>query len=510
MGTVRFTDETSPEMKIFLDLWNSADKTEYPCTVNPPNSFALSAYDNMLGAIYAVDSLEKQGKLNYDDQSQISAQLWTDTIRALEYAGTTGPVSFDENGDRIDIQQILFYVPEINNWIPSAKYLSGSIEYTVETDVIFYSNTTDVPDLDVRESFDYWSCDDKKLKTDKTGKTVQLHTPDGGSFDDIDSTYYCDAFIDCHNLSDESTDCLTNYIIIFIVFGIITGILMLISVLLIIFVIIWGYYLSFRRLRQVSPFILLLLLVSIIIGYSSVFAWFGKPHPVACGFQPWLLGISSISMISALTVKNFRIWRIFRFPMTKIRISDYELLAYWCITMVPAIFILTLWTIISTPTAKMQDVGDEDHYICGSGGFTGEPGGIIFFSIFAFYGGIVLLFGAFISYVARNAPSQFNESTLLTISIYNLAFLSVVIIPVYFVVNGINPFIAWIIRTTAILYAFTATLVIQFLPIIIGVFIIDKGRNVRMFKSSLQKSSSSKSHKGDESPNIVLSTDTSY
>merc|ERR1711879_89912 len=118
----------------------------------------------------------------------------------------------------------------------------------------------------------------------------------------------------------------------------------------------------------------------------------------------------------------------------------------------PSLLIVILWSIISTPTATMKERDGEEHYVCTTGGFTGEPGGIIFFSVFVAYGAVILLLGAFISFVARHVPSEFNESKLLTISIYNLGFLSVVIIPVFLVVNPFNPFIAWILRTTAILY----------------------------------------------------------
>jgi len=221
----------------------------------------------------------------------------------------------------------------------------------------------------------------------------------------------------------------------------------------------------------------------VIVGYCSIFAWFGKPHPVACGFQPWLLGLSTLSMITALNTKTFRIWRVFRLKMQKIRITDFELLIIWFLTLLPAVAIVTLWTIISTPTAKMRYLGDADHYVCSTGGFTGEPGGIIFFSILVAYGSIILFIGAVLSIATRKVPSMFNECKLLSISIYNLAFLSVVIIPVFLVVQPYNPFIAWILRTVAILYAFTATLVLQFFSPVVGILIIDKGENVTTFKS---------------------------
>merc|ERR1711934_637053 len=131
-------------------------------------------------------------------------------------------------------------------------------------------------------------------------------------------------------------------------------------------------------------------------------------------------------------------------------------------------------------------MGGHEHFVCTTGGFTGEPGGLVFFNVFVGYGCIVLLFGAVVSYLVRKVPSLFNETTLLAISIYNLGFLAAVVIPVYLVLLPINPFVAWIIRTVAILYAFTATVVVQFLPILFGVFCLDKGRNVKAFRSSLR------------------------
>merc|ERR1712130_194418 len=281
-------------------------------------------------------------------------------------------------------------------------------------------------------------------------------------------------------MSDESGDCESNYVALFIAFGILTGLLLLVAVGMVVFVIVFGYILKYRRLKAASPLFLLLILLSIILGYISVYAWFGKPHPVGCGFQPWLLGLAAISLIAALVVRTFRVWRIFRFPMSRIRISNLELMVLWGVVMLPAVIILIIWTIVSTPTAKMKEFSDMDHYVCATGGFTGEPGGLVFFFILVAYGALILFLGAVLSFLARKVPSRFNESKLLAISIYNIGLLSVVIIPVFLVVQPFNPFLAWIFRTIAILYAFTATLLLQFVPKLVGIFIIDKGSNPRL------------------------------
>jgi len=462
----------------FLTRWfnpSNATLLKFPGLSYAPTQYATISYDMGITAAIALDKLDKQGLV---DGRRISAELWSETLRSIEFEGISGPVLFDENGDRPLTLSILVWDSDAFTWKEIGKRSPDGL-YEPTAEPVWYDNTTDIPDLDIREPFDYWSCHDQKMKTDETGKTIKRHTPDGSDIDEIDSEYHCDNFIDCKNMSDEHHDCSSDYIGLFIAFGIITGLLILIAIGLIVFVIVFGYVLHYRRLKAASPPFLLMILCSIILGYISVFAWFGKPHPVACGFQPWLLGLSSISMIGALSVRTFRVWRIFRYPMKRIQISNLELFVLWSVIMAPAVLILVIWTIVSTPTATMRHRDNADHYVCETGGFTGPPGGLIFFFIFVAYSALVLFAGMVLAIVARKVPSQFNESKLINFSIYNIAFLAVVIIPVFLTVQPFNPFLAWIFRTLAILYAFTATMALQFVPQIIGIFIVDRCKNVK-------------------------------
>ena len=162
----------------------------------------------------------------------------------------------------------------------------------------FYNGTTIVPDLDVREPFDYWSCHEKKQKTDETGKSVDLEKPGNNDPNNIADYYECDQYIDCDNMSDEGFQCVPSYIAVFIAFGIITGLLILTLPVFAIFAIIFGFIVKRRRIRKLSPTFLLFLLVAAFVGYCSTYAWYGKPNLVACNFQPWLLGLSVNLMIS--------------------------------------------------------------------------------------------------------------------------------------------------------------------------------------------------------------------
>jgi len=457
----------------FSEYWRNADPEIYPLAGNdtiPPTT----VFDLFLATAIAVDTLDKMEML---DGQYISPQLWSDAIRNINAEGLGGQLSFTKTGDRIGLTSLKYYDANMNDAVDVAIKEPGKpLEFI--GDIVWFSNTTEFPDLDIRPPFHYWSCDEGKKGFDKSGKKISLHTPDSSDVDDIDSIYHCDYFIDCKNFSDESKDCPTNYTAIYISFGIIIGILLVVVVGLSVFVLIFGVYLNYKRLRAASPFFLNLLLLSIFVGIASNFAFFGKPHPVSCGFQPWLLGLPTISMIAVLASKNFRIYRIFRFPLQKVKISDWELLGLWVIIMIPAVIILIVWSIVSIPTAKMEEFDGVDHFVCSFG-----TTGFVFFFIFVGYSTLVLIFGAIISILSRNTPSLFNESKLLTISIYNLGFLGCVIIPVFFVLNSFNPFLAWILRTCAVLYAFSATMILQFVPRLFGIFVLDKGKDVRGTKT---------------------------
>ena len=508
-GTLGLTNYIPPIAKYsecFIKAWQTANPIQFPFAGRgippPPAKIAFDAFLTVALALNKLDQLEMlppplmippTNNMPLPPQnSTISPQIWSEFIRSVEFEGLTGNVSFKDNGDRIMATSVAFYNLTENRFIEYA--VKNNIEddsFIQLRDVIWYSNTTDIPDLDVRDGFYYWSCDDKEKKFDSTGKTIQIHSPDlDDSLDDIDIDYHCDHFIDCNNLSDESSDCSSNYLIIYILFGIITVLCILCCILCFIFVIIFGFILGYQRIKIASPFFLIVLLISIFLGFCSIFTFYGKPHPVACAFQPWLLGLPAVSMISTLLVKNFRIWKIFHSPLKRTRITDIQLFIVWIIIMIPAFIIIILWTAISTPTAKLKDIDGADHFICTTGGVTGEPGGLVFFFIFVGYCTIILLIGALISILIRNVPTAFNESKLMTISIYNLGFLAAVIIPVFLVVQAVNPFLAWILRTCAVLYAFSATMVLQFLPKLVGILILDKGKRRMQSEIVSNKSSS--------------------
>jgi hypothetical protein len=364
-------------------------------------------------------------------------------------------------------------------------YIPGGTKGRIELKwaVQWGDGSSQVPNLDLRNSVDYWSCSEKEMKTDEDGLTIRLDKPDGGN-GDIADYYRCDEYIDCYNLSDE-WGCAVSFPVAFIVYGIFIFILFLFAVFCLLFTCVFGFCIGRRRVRAASPVFLIIMTLSCILGYLGLFSFFGQPEPVACGFRIWIVAVSVVTMISALFAKSFRIWRLYRSPTEIKAMRDWKLLIFVGFLVLPVIILLVLWTGLATPGAELTKQNDEhEHFVCVTGGVAGNAGSYTFFALIVAYIGLILLFGTFLSVVTRNVVSTFNESRLIAVSIYNLVFLGVVVIPIYFVLQSSGPLVAWVIIVTAVLYGLSATLFLQFLPKIWGVVIRDRFGDVSAHTSS--------------------------
>jgi len=325
----------------------------------------------------------------------------------------------------------------------------------------------------------------RKMKTDKTGKEIRLDPP-GPDADYIDEKYKCDQFIDCYNMSDE-WGCTPSYPAAYIALGIILGFSILFAVFCVFFTILFGYIIKRRRIRTASPLFLIIICISCIVGFGSDYAYFGQDSKVSCPFRMWLVTLAIITMISSLFIKSFRVWRLYRAKSKIVPMPDWQLLILVALMIIPVIVIDFLWTLIATPTASLIKIGGDKHYVCHAGGFTGDPIGYVFFAIVCAYIGLILLFGVFLSIVTRNIISTFNESRLIAVSTYNLFFLGVIGIPVYLVIYQSNPLASWVIYEVCVLYGFLSTLVMQFVPKMYGIVVVDKFKNTNLQLDDVSK-----------------------
>jgi len=472
---------TGKRYEEFLDDWETRDPKFYAgaghrtITHNAPYVYdSITAWAEYLNLLLQVPNPSLDKAENFAE--------------AVEFMGLTGWIDLDyqlqrrpvfaivnlQDVDYKDLKTTTFLdfspVGVWNNSLANSKHGKIEFEYSIQ----FHDATTNPPDLDVRNSFKYWSCPDSEEKTDETGKTVRLDAPDGADAENIAHYYRCDEYIDCYNLSDE-WGCSVSLPVAFIVYGIVLAFLILFSLFCLIITILFGCIFRFRRIRAASPTFLIIMIMAAILGYAGLFSFYGQPQAVACGFQVWIVALSIFIMISALFAKSFRIWRLYRSPTAINAMRDWQLVIFVCITVIPMLVLLILWTALSTPGASLIEQDDKhDHYVCYMGGVAGNDGAYTFFALIVAYIAAFLLFGTFLSFVTRNVVSTFNESRLIAVSIYNLVFLGIVIIPIYFVLEGNGPVVQWVIIVTAVIYGLSATMFLQFVPKIWGIVITDR------------------------------------
>ncbi len=97
---------TGPVYDHFLDLWencyNGSDDSEYAgCGDRTPNTYATFAYDAVYAFAHAIQKVIDDGK-DYTD-----GDVLLDALYKTEFLGATGSVSFDSNGDRIGVYDLL-------------------------------------------------------------------------------------------------------------------------------------------------------------------------------------------------------------------------------------------------------------------------------------------------------------------------------------------------------------------------------------------------------------------
>jgi len=459
----------------FLDQWETLSSVTYAGAGK--RSIATEAVYTYDAFLLTADAVSKPF-VTLDDI--------INNLRTSNVTGLTGPLNLNGTEDRLGIFDIVNLQKGdsgdmgwvvVGDWYEENKY-DPNYGITFDYNIQFHDGTIIIPSLIIHNKLTYWSCSDKKMKTDDTGKEVRLDAP-GPDADNIDKQYRCDQFIDCYNLSDE-VGCTPSMPAGYIAIGIILGISILFAIVCILFTILFGYLIRRRRVRTASPLFLIIIACSCIVGFGSDYAYFGQDSPVSCIFRMWLVTVAVITMISSLFIKSFRVWRLYRSKSKIVPMPDWQLVILVILMVIPVIVIDIIWSIVATPTASLIDIAGEKHYVCHAGGFTGDPIGYVFFALDIAYIGLILCFGVFLSIVTRNIISTFNESRLIAVSTYNLFFLGVIGIPVYLVLKESNPLASWVIYEVCILYGFLSTLSMQFIPKMYGIVIIDKFKNTNL------------------------------
>eukprot|EP01095_Lingulamoeba_sp_RSL-Kostka_P011270 TRINITY_DN423_c0_g2_i7.p1 TRINITY_DN423_c0_g2~~TRINITY_DN423_c0_g2_i7.p1 ORF type:complete len:1235 (+),score=362.09 TRINITY_DN423_c0_g2_i7:623-4327(+) len=383
----------------------------------------------------------------------------------VELAGTPErrPEYFFKNYYNNNFYTVGTWLSPPTNYHESVVFYDEIFDYgvTMKYDIYFHNNSTDLPDLDIRNSFDYWSCSAREIKTDESGRSIRLDepTPDASN---IASFYECDGYVDCYNMSDEF-NCSFSIPIAMIIFGIIILLILIFIFFCFISIFLFTFIIKTDVFITAGPEFLMVLCIFCFFGVGSFLAWFGQPSTVSCNFQLWLLSTCLVFVVSTLLVKVFRVFYCFYLNfMKKIPPPLYVLIIF--VLTLPVLFILLLWTIIATIEADIEDVNGHYHYVCSSSGFAGQIAGYVFFGVMCFYFLLLFLITIILQFFVRHVIVPFHENRHVSTSIYNLLIVCIVGITIYFILDEEQNTAQWAVTGVLIIYGFTSTILIHFIP----------------------------------------------
>jgi len=222
------------------------------------------------------------------------------------------------------------------------------------------------------------------------------------------------------------------------------------------------------------------ILLGAVLCFVAVILYSVEPTTGSCTSALWMVMVGISLMLGTLFAKTYRAWRLFdNQRLSKVRLRDIDILPVVLVVVGLALVILVVWTAVEmpTPTPTKDGVGDDEYIVvCNS-----SNNGLAFFITTVCYFGVLLLVACLLGFKTRKAGEAFNESKLVALSVYNLAFCSVLLVVVVLVLN--DPDARFILVCVAVLIGVFFTVAILFVP---KIYILARGRGDQVRVSNLQ------------------------
>eukprot|EP00934_Nitzschia_sp_Nitz4_P004405 Nitzschia sp. Nitz4//scaffold65_size103378//56010//59639//NITZ4_004469-RA/size103378-processed-gene-0.51-mRNA-1//-1//CDS//3329556249//4395//frame0 len=237
---------------------------------------------------------------------------------------------------------------------------------------------------------------------------------------------------------------------------------------------------SVHRLRQtrvvaaVQPFFLMTICFGIFLIGSSLIvlsiddgiashSWCS----IACMARPWLLSLGFLISIAALYSKLSRINRLFQveqFRKSEVREIDVVLLPVMAVLV--NIVLLVIWTIGDPLQWKRIEVQGQPWNTYGTCQLGDGTLAHVMFSLVLVLCGVSLLLTMWQAFRARNIGSEFSESKFIGIAVFSWVQLSLVGVPLMFLVDEANVVARYSLVVGLVTAVCMTMLLLTFLPII--------------------------------------------
>ncbi|XP_004342411.2 hypothetical protein CAOG_08242 [Capsaspora owczarzaki ATCC 30864] len=233
---------------------------------------------------------------------------------------------------------------------------------------------------------------------------------------------------------------------------------------------------SHWTLRSSSPLLLQFMLGASTLVFAGVFIMgvdsgsdsnsLASLSPTAarvCRTIPWLLGLGFDLIYGAMLAKAWRIHKIFNDrTRRRLLLSDAQMLKCIVIFAFHDIILNAVWVGVNPLDLEYKDFETKQSLVTFTTDCTSEHFGI-FTAVYLGIKGAALLYGVYLAVMCRHVANQFNESKQLGFAIYNLTFVSCIIIPLVLALDATATAI-YLIAALGTLFALVVTLAIIFVP----------------------------------------------
>ncbi|KAI8600355.1 7 transmembrane sweet-taste receptor of 3 GCPR-domain-containing protein [Dissophora ornata] len=419
-----------PPYEEFLDRWAALDPAEYPyagerdissneaqaysCMMVLANGFANAAKGNGT----ALHQLA-EGKLGY---------MLKPLDMNTNYTGPGGPMVFDETGDVIDSNFILYNFQN-GRMVDIGTSYSGV--FNLSAPPVYFDGT---------------------YKTPSDTAPLRVLNPTFGS--SIALVIMTTAGLG-------------------IVFSLLTmGIVVV--------------YRDAQVIKASSPLFCCLELCGFILLYFSAIMGLDIPTKFLCIARPFTLNVGFILVVSNIVAKNFRVYRIFHnIYVTKRVIRDSHLLKIVGTILAINMVIMTIWFIRTPPTLQQITMGDfTTYWDCNSQAGESTP----YFVLLFVYNVVLLLLATYLGYKNRNVAANYNECRQIAFVVYNILLSGCIAMPTVFLPRD-QFLIKFFLSNIVLLFGTTVSLMFMFLPKLWKLFsLIEKSKQTLRDESTGESS----------------------
>ncbi|KAJ3178227.1 hypothetical protein HK101_010150, partial [Irineochytrium annulatum] len=206
---------------------------------------------------------------------------------------------------------------------------------------------------------------------------------------------------------------------------------------------------------------IVIIIVGIMLSFSTTVVYIGNPTRLTCILQPWLLCLSFCLTNSALLSKTYRIYSIFgnMKKMSASSVSGLAIIRNMAILCGIEVVVLIIWTVLDPPVpAGVFQSADAAFLTCSSAKY-----GDIFSGILLSMNGLMLVAGTWLAYQTRNVDEKYRESFYLACTMYNSFIWSIIAISLVFLTQ-LGGTVQFVIRSLAICMVSFGALILLFAP----------------------------------------------